>query len=65
MSKDVMWFSLRSGMTIGIATKVDKITGFKKAYISTVSGFDEELDREYILSHGSPVPIQYLIEMLK
>ena len=65
MSNEVMWFSLRNGMTIGIATKIDKITGFKKAYISTVSGFDEELDREYILSHGSPVPIEYLIEMLK
>ena len=65
MSKDVMWFSLRSGMTIGIATKVDDITGEKKAYISTVSGFDEELDTQYILSHGSPVPIEYLKKMLE
>ena len=65
MNTDVIWFSTRNGMTIGLATKVDKITGFEKAYISTVSGFDEELDREYILSHGSPVSIQHLIEMLK
>ena len=65
MNTNVIWFSTRGGMTIGLATKVDDITGEKKAYISTVSGFDEELDTQYILSHGSPVPIEYLKKMLE
>ena len=62
-NKRPYWFTGLFG-TIGIVTGEDDVTGKKKAYIGTASGFDEDADTQHIAKTGSPVDPRQLAEIL-
>ena len=56
------WFS-----TIGIAV-IENNVGIKKAYISVISGDDEQQDTDYIIENGYPVhkdQLKSIIDLLE
>lgn len=55
MSKtlDKTWFATGHGHCIGIVLCEDEVTKEKKAYISVVSGEDEEADTQDIKENGA------------
>lgn len=41
------------GGTVGIVSTVDTDTGERQAYVKNVDGFNEEVDIQNVLNHGS------------
>jgi len=49
---DTLWFTNGDGC-IGIVVIEEDVTGDRKAYISPVSGTDEEADKQHIIDWGN------------
>ena len=62
MIKNVIWFTNMKG-TIGIALTENEV-GEKKAYISAVSGLDQELDAVHVAQNGSKLLPSMVKEIL-
>jgi hypothetical protein len=56
------WFTNMKG-SIGIILTQNEI-GEKKFYISSVDGFDQEVDERFIAEYGAPVLPEHLIAFL-
>lgn len=58
----VIWFTTNS--TIGIVTTVNEV-GVEKAYINSVSGFDEYEDMRHVAKHGTRFPVKQAKELIQ
>lgn len=56
---DSMWMNSMIG-SIGLVVAEDEITGERRAYIGSATGFDEEADARLVIDHGSKVNVQRL-----
>jgi len=52
--KDTLWFTTPAGQCIGIVKGIGQ-GGETRYYIGIGTGADEEMDKEYIASRGTPV----------
>ncbi|GAJ07330.1 unnamed protein product [marine sediment metagenome] len=57
------WFTNVTGV-IGLFVGEDEVTGERKAYIGVASGRNEQADTEYVKTHGSPVSLAFLQDMM-